>query len=357
MAALKKNLAKIRTLAKGAKIIPVIKADAYGHGVHLAAKALRAPGVDLPAVMYMQEGYDLRAAGFRGPILILSCPPAAELRDALQGAMIPTVSRRSQAKDVARASRRIKARCRMAVEVDVGMARLGCKMSDLAGILSELSPHGGSSNLKFGGVFAHFPRADMALEETRRAGHEFRAGILAAGLGQGPSHVSNSAALVKLGSFGLTHVRPGLAIYGVDPFPTRKKKFWPVLSLRSKIQLVRKVKQGTWVSYGKRFRAKKDMTLAVIGAGYADGIPRSLTGRGKVLVKGHRVSLVGMVCMDMVLCDISRLGGVRPGHEAIFIGQSGKERITVEDVARWAQTIPYEILTGLGGRVARIAAP
>lgn len=96
------------------------------------------------------------------------------------------------------------------------------------------------------------------------------------------------------------------------------------------------------------------MTLAVIGAGYADGIPRSLTGKGQVLIKGHRVPLVGMVCMDMVLCDISRLAGVRPGHEAIFIGGSGKERITVEEVAGWAQTIPYEIFTGLGGRVARV---
>ena len=348
--ALRDNFKTLKKFAGRASLIPVVKADGYGLGALWVAKTLRPPSL---AVMTPEEGAQLRAGGFRGRIFLLSPCDGTGIKIAGEEKLVASVSTSSQLRDLERGASKRGRGMEAAVEVNSGMNRLGCEPWELPGLLAAMGP---KSWISYGGAYTHFPRAAQDDEGTRRSAEIFRAALKLSGQPQGPSHASASAALVRYGAFGFSHARPGIALYGADPLPGRKK-FHPVLSLKARILQLRRVPRGSWISYGRSFRTKRSSLMAVLGLGYADGWRRVLANKGRALIRGMEVPLVGAVCMDMVMADLSLVPEAREGDTATLIGRDGKGVILVEDVAKRAGTISYEILTGIGRRVPRVEVP
>jgi alanine racemase len=269
--------------------------------------------------------------------------------------LTPTVASPAAARRLQEIAARRGVRLRYHLEIDTGMNRLGFRHDNLSRTMPELMA---SANLELEAVYTHFATADVPGDEVfalqRRnfaAASETLAGLGARGYFR---HAANSAALLAEPSTWFDLVRPGLLLYGVAP-PALEGRVAvkPVMSLRSRVATVKGVRPGEIIGYGGRFTAERPTTMAVVPAGYADGIDWSLAGRGWALVRGQRAPVVGSVCMDMIMLDVTGIGA-EPGDEVVLTGRQGADEITVAEMARWASTIPYELLCRVGTRVERI---
>lgn len=357
------NLSIVKTLAGSSRIIAVVKANAYGHGAVEVSKSLAQNAVDMLAVAYCSEAAQLRESGIKVPILSLFDPDPEEV---LRHNVTPVLSNLKQAlhlnKVASRANRKIIAH----VKVDTGMGRTGFQMEDYKDMLSVFA----LSHIEVEAVMSHFSEADLADKDyayyqvgqlvtlKRRLSQE--------GIYVRLWHISNSAAIISMPEVRLDAVRPGLMLYGCSPFDknnqcdhispkTPQNQLRPVMSVGTNILQIRRVKAGRYISYGRTFKTKRDSLIAVLPVGYADGINRLFSNNLEVLVLGRRVPLIGRVCMDTTMIDISDLEGVTEGSEVVILGSQGKENITALELASRINTIPYEILTTFGSHARKVS--
>jgi alanine racemase len=339
-------------------IIAVVKANAYGHGARPVATTLEAAGATMLAVADIEEGVDLRASGISAPILVFGALSVSDVDGVFDHALTPTISSPAAGAALQAAAAKRKATLRYHLKLDTGMNRLGFRHDNLRRTLPALLS---SPNLALDAVHTHFGSADEpghALFDEQRARFEAACHTLDE-LAAGPRmrHAANSAALLRDSRVWYDFVRPGLLLYGLVPPPLGTTlPLAPVMSLTSRVVAVKGVRVGESVGYGGRFTAERAVTLAVIPAGYADGLDRRLEGRGFVLIRGRRAPIVGAVSMDMLTVDVTDIDAVGPGDEVVFLGSQGSEpqqTIDAREMASWIGTIPYEILCRLGSRVER----
>jgi alanine racemase len=332
----------------------VVKANAYGHGSERVALALEQAGADLLACADIEEGIVLRRAGVRAPILVFGALSVSDLDGVFEYSLTPTISTPSAARAVQAAAARHDTVLGYHLKIDTGMNRLGFRHDNLDRTLPELLA---SPNLRLEGVYTHFATADVPGHElfeqqrTRfdRVQQRFVSNVI--------RHAANSAALLRDSRAWYDLVRPGLLLYGIVPPPLASTlPLQPVMSLTSRVVAVKGLRPGETVGYGGRFSTDSASTIAVVPAGYADGLDLRLEGRGHVLIRGQRVPIVGAISMDMLTVDVSNLRGVEPGDEVVIVGRQGTEswqQIDVREMAAAIGTIPYEIVCRVGARIER----
>ena len=340
-------------------IIAVVKANAYGHGAERVALALEAAGAAMLACADIEEGVALRRAGVQVPVLVFGALSVSDLDGLFEFGLTPTISTPSAARAVQAAAAKARRTIGYHLKVDTGMNRLGFRHDNLGRTLPELFAF---PNLRMTGVYTHFATADVpdapGFSEQRER-YERAPGVADARAGGAAGvmrHAANSAALLRDSRVWYDAVRPGLLLYGIVPPPLASTiRLEPVLSLTSRVVAVKGVRPGEGVGYGLRYRPEGPATIAVIPAGYADGLDTRLAGRGSVLIRGRRAPIVGSVCMDMLTVDVTGLD-VAPGDEAVIIGRQGDERhqqIDAREMAAAIGTIPWEVLCRIGTRIER----
>jgi alanine racemase len=366
LSAIKANFRAIaRHLAQEASaappgIIAVVKANAYGHGAGQVGRALEDAGADLLACADIEEGAALRAAGVKAQILVFGALSVSDLDGLFDCRLTPTISTPGAARAVQAAAQRYRQRIPYHLKIDTGMNRLGFRHDNLGRTLPELLA---SDQLELEAVYTHFATADdpeSLLFDEQRVRFE-RALSQVDSLGGRPRyrHGCNSAALLRDSRVWYDRVRPGLLLYGIVPPPLATTiPLAPAMTLRSKVVAVKGIRPGEGVGYGVRFVADQPRTIAIVPAGYADGLDTRLEGRGAVLIRGHRAPVVGSVCMDMLMADVTGLD-VSPGDEVVIIGTqklpSGDvDRIDAREMAAVVGTIPWEIVCRIGSRIERV---
>ena len=362
--ALKANYRAIRAFVAGGEephappaVIAVVKANAYGHGLNTAGCALEAAGATMLACADIEEGVQLRDAGITVPILVFGALSTSDVAGVIDKALTPTVSSPSAATalQAAAALRNVRLRCHL--KIDTGMNRFGFRHDNLA---STLPPVLASPNLAFDAVYTHFATAECpdgplyAMQGERFA--KALDTLSELGLGNIEHHTANSAALLHDHTCWYDAVRPGLLLYGVVPpdvgLPA-ELGVRPVMSLRSRVVAVKGMHVGETTGYGARFTARRPTRVAIVPAGYADGLDVRLPGAGYVLIRGARVPIIGSVCMDSITVDVTDVD-VSPGDEVVVIGDQGAERIDAAEVASWVGTVPHEVLCRTGSRIERV---
>jgi alanine racemase len=344
-----------RTLAhRTPEIIAVVKANAYGHGSERVGLALEQAGATMFACADIEEGIVLRRARVTRPILIFGALSVSDLDGLFVYGLTPTISTPSAARAVQAAAARRGVVCDFHLKIDTGMHRLGFRHDNLGRTLPEVLA---SPNLRLGAVYTHFATADVPghrLFDDQRARFEQACVHVDARV---PRHAANSAALLRDARVWYDIVRPGLLLYGIVPPPLASTiPLQPVMSLTSRVVSVKGLRPDEAVGYGARFAASKPRTIAVVPAGYADGLDLRLERGGHVLIRGRRVPIVGAVSMDMITVDVTDLEGVSPGDEVVIIGRQGHEswqQIDVREMAAAIGTIPYEIVCRIGARIER----
>ena len=354
LAAIAANYRFLRARVAPRAVYAVVKADAYGHGAPAVARRLMAEGADRFAVAQADEGVALRRAGVGGEILVLSHADARDLSRLRGYALTPALYDLGQAKAFADATSALAEALPVHVELDTGMGRAGLRPEQLdeAAVLLRAA-----RGLAVEGTFANLSSADdRSSPATARQASLLREGaarLKAAGVSTGVIHAANSAAILASPDAWLDAVRPGLALYGVapsaEPWPAA---LTPALSVETEVVSVRRVPAATPLGYGGRFVTTRATTIAVLPIGYGDGYRRSLSGRVAVLLRGRRAPVVGAISMDVTLVDATDTGADR-GDPVVCLGAQGSEAVGAWELARAADTIPYEVLCGLGARVRR----
>jgi alanine racemase len=339
------------------EIIAVVKANAYGHGLVSTARALEAAGATMLACADIEEGVQLRQGGVGVPILVFGALSVSDLSGVFDFDLTPTVSSPSAATALqsAAASREVRLRCHL--KIDTGMNRFGFRHDNLSRTIPDVLA---CENLVFDAVYTHFATADEPegpLFEAQRARFSTALETLASlGLGPVATHAANSSALLRDRAVWHQAVRPGLLLYGVVPLrldvPTGLV-LRPVMSLRSRVVAVKGLRAGETAGYGARFTALRATRVAIVPAGYGDGLDVRLAGTGHVLVRGRPAAIIGSVCMDSITIDVTDLD-VAPGDEVAVIGEQGNARVDAADVARWTGTKPHEVLCRTGIRIERV---
>jgi alanine racemase len=339
-------------------IMAVVKADAYGHGAKQVARAALQAGADWLGVAFPEEGAELRDAGIGAPIVVLGPVLPFQLALVLERDLAVSVSSMDLAEALEEQAAQRGLFARVHVKVDTGMGRLGVPADKAPAFLKEL---GSLGHLKLEGLYTHLatadePDSDFAREQLRRF-LEVDRKARENGINIPFRHAANSAGLISLEELGLLElVRPGLMLYGCFPNPgiSNPLPLRPALAWKTRVAHLRDLEAGQSVSYGRTFVAAKPMRVAVLPLGYGDGLPRSLSNRGQVLVRGSRAPILGIICMDMTIVDVTRIQGVELGDEVVLLGRQAGHEISAEEMARWADTISYEILCGVSKRVPRV---
>ncbi len=348
--ALTHNLNVVKNKAANSRVLAVVKAGAYGHGAVEISKHLINNGVPVLGVAFTTEAITLREAGIKTPILVFF--DRDNIEACIKYNLTPVVFDFNTAKRFSTAGKKLDRKIPIHIKIDTGMGRVGM---DVNKAHTEIPRIADLKNIDIEGLMSHFSDADLLdknfadhqlglflsiSKEMKKKKVHFR-----------HLHIANSAAVLTLPNAHLDMVRPGIMLYGYGCCENKNLK--PVLSLKSSPVLLKKVPAGTPISYGRTFITKKKSTIATIPVGYADGYNRKLSNNGEVLIKSKRAPVVGRVCMDTIMVDVTDIPGVTCKSEVVLIGKQGKERITAEDIAEKTGTIPYEVLTSIGQRVKR----
>jgi alanine racemase len=342
----------------------MIKANAYGHGAVEVSRAALRSGATWLGVVSVGEGIELRRANIDARILVLGATPPGWAHAGVEHGLTLTVFSMETAKAVSDAARELKAPARVHIKVDTGMTRLGVMPDHAVEFARAVRDLG---NVEIEGIFTHFAMADSpdafsvagwGNEYTRQQLARFHSVVNTlgqTGIHARYRHCANSPATVNLPEARFNLVRSGILIYGLDPSEEapRPLDFIPALSFKTQVASVKSVLAGTYIGYGCTFRTKRASRIAVLMVGYADGFRRTLSNCGEVLVHGKRAPVVGRVCMDMTMIDVTDIDGVQPGDEVVLIGEQGTEEIRAEEVARNLGTNNYETVTTISARVER----
>ncbi|MFM8259210.1 MAG: alanine racemase [Vulcanococcus sp.] len=361
-AAIQANAAELcRHLAPGCALMAVVKADGYGHGAVPVARAAAAGGASRFGVATLQEGVELRQAGIQHPVLVLgNLTQPEELRTCLHWQLMPTLSSMREAllcQNLASGSGR---RLAVHLKLDTGMARLGAPWQEGQRLVEAIS---GLEAVQLAGLYSHLADADAPgtaedplTQQQRQRFEQVLSGLGEAGLDPGCRHLANSAGTLRSRTLHYDQVRVGLALYGHSPAAHLGStvQLQPAMGVRARVSLIREVPAGVGVSYGHRFITQRPSRLAVVGIGYADGVPRLLSNRLEVLHGGRRLPQVGAITMDQLVLDATDAPDLEAGAVVTLLGEEGGQRI---DPRHWSEpcgTIPWEILCGFKHRLPRL---
>jgi len=373
------NLHSIKSLiGPDVGTMAIIKADAYGHGAIQCAHAAIKEQVNYIGVGIIQEAIELRENGITSPILILGGIYPNEIEDLIKYNLSTSLSSSVIASAISKKAEQANKSVGVHIKIDTGMGRLGIQPEDFLSLLNNVIT---CKNLKIDGLFTHFSSADEEDPETTHHQISIFLNVLKKLRTTNFSkmtneidhilfHSANTAGLLRFPESRFDLVRPGISLFGSFPSPTvasvfdsltnenKATKLRPVMNWKTKIIQIQTLRKGVPISYGGRYVTKNDRTLiATIPVGYADGLSRQLSNNMELLVKETRVKQVGTICMDMCLIDVTSLPDVKMGDEVVIFGSQGNGQIKVEELATKADTIPYEILCGVGKRVPRIYIP
>jgi alanine racemase len=356
--ALRSNLRQIRDkVGSCVKILCMVKANGYGHGATEISPTLARAGADAFGVATLEEAVQLREAGIQAPLIVLAGVFPAQLDTFVEHKLTPVVHDLISLKALDRESSRRQVELGVHLKIDTGMGRLGFLAAEADQWIAAIKQ---AESLHIQGVFSHFSHAESVQGDYTQKQLEIFKGVLgqlrSASVIPDLVHLANSAATITLPAAYFDMVRPGLMLYGVYPSPSMKEQISlaPVLSWKTKILQLKNVPSGTSVSYGQTYVTERESLIATLPIGYADGYPRLLSNRGEALVRGQRARIAGRVCMDLTMIDVTDIRNVRQGDEVVLLGRQGGAEISADEIAAWANTISYEILTSIGTRVPRI---
>jgi alanine racemase len=359
LANLRHNLRVVQRAAGGAEVWAVLKADGYGHGAKGVARTLERAGATGICVALLEEGIELREAGIRVPILITGGYFGRAFGEVLRHSLTPVLHDPAQVEALADEVRYSGAEpASVHVKIDTGMSRLGILPRDVPQMAEMLARH---REVQVSGLMTHFACADAGDPKSIDAQMD-RFDLACASfkrLGVDPAvrHAANSAAILQSPRAHLNVVRPGIALFGVEPRAGICKELRPVMQVRTELVAVREIPEGQAVGYGATWTAKRVSRIATIPMGYADGLSRAMSNRADVLVRGKRAPVVGVVSMDMAMLDVTKVDDVRVGDECVVLGSQkgplGQDTISAEEIAGRLGTIPWEVLTDISRRVPR----
>jgi alanine racemase len=358
--ALASNFRAVRArVGAGVKVMGVVKADAYGHGAVECARRLEAEGAEWFGVATPEEGMALRRAGVSRPVLSFGGFWEGQAVACVAHGIVPVVYRADMAEAFDAAAREAGVVADVHVKVDTGMGRLGVRFDDAAEFAERLREF---RNIRVDGLMTHFaaadePRRDCYTEEQLNRFREVVAAFRAHGYEPTYKHMANSAATFTHPETWGNMVRPGGVLYGLwrDVLPplSDAPTLRPVMSVRTHVTLLKRVHAGETLGYGCTFEASREMTVATVPAGYADGYARALSNRGRVVVRGRLASVVGRVSMDLTLIDVTDIEGVSVGERVTLLGTDAGLEVPAEDIAQTVGTLSYEITCGISARVPR----
>jgi alanine racemase len=353
--AVRDNFALLRAaLPATTAILAVVKADGYGHGATFVAPILEKAGVDWLGVATVEEGVEIRAAGVRTPILVLTGAASGDVPALLEHRLAVALLHHEMARDLA--SRLGTQRLPVHIKVDTGMGRLGVLPADVPALVDALQR---ADCFDIEGVFSHFGNADGVTRDYsdyQMSGFQQAVdAVTAAGVRPRWTHIANSAATLSRPDTHLSLVRPGIALYGIPPASVPAPSgLRPAMRLVTHVVQLKRVPSEFPISYGQTFVTRRPSVIAVLPIGYADGYARALSNRAAVLIRGRRVPVVGAVCMDLTMVDVTDVEDVQLGDEVVLWGRQNGAEISVTEVADWQGSISYEVLTRLGKRVPRV---
>lgn len=353
---LRSNLQAIQAHVGTAQVMPILKANAYGHGLVRVGQYMQELGVGSIGVAYLEEGILLREAGITTPILVLGGILGSQAPLFLQHNLTLTVSSTQKLEQVEAAAAAAGVTARVHLKIDTGMERIGVHYYNAESLLEATLK---CKHVEVEGIFSHFANADAAdLASARTQVARFEEVLRfyeKRSLPMPLRHMANSGAVLQLPESWMDMVRPGILLYGVYPSAQAQRTVavQPALTWSSRIVYFKVVQPGHPVSYGSTWQSDHPVRVVTVPVGYGDGYFRAMSGQAQVLIKGQRYPVVGTICMDQFMVNIEHDSAYNE-DEIILVGQSGNERITVEDLAAWAGTIPYEILTNINTRVPRV---
>lgn len=348
-----------RVIGPEVKVMPVIKADGYGHGAVPIAKELNKIGVDAFAVAILEEGITLRNHGIKQPIVILGYTSEYQYSSLIQYEIEPTVFCYEMAESLSKIASALGKDAKVHIKLDTGMNRIGFKPTkeslEIVKKISELP------NIKIEGIFTHFACADEAdktsASKQKAEFDKFIGWLLEEGIDIPVKHVSNSAAIIDMDSWRMDMVRSGIITYGLYPSEEVAKNVLdlrPAMELKTHIVHVKEIEEGEGISYNHTFVTKRKTKVATIPVGYADGYPRALSSKGRVLIRGQYAPIIGRICMDQFMVDVTEIEGVSVMDDVTLIGTDGEHQIPVEEIANITGTINYEIVCDISKRVPRV---
>ncbi|AMD54300.1 alanine racemase [Mycolicibacterium fortuitum subsp. fortuitum DSM 46621 = ATCC 6841 = JCM 6387] len=359
LGAIDHNVRLLRQHAGDARVMAVVKADAYGHGAVEVGKAALAAGAAELGVVTVAEAVALRAGGITAPVLCWLHPPGTDFTPALENDVQIAVSSARQLDDVLTAVRRTGRSATITVKVDTGLSRNGVSPADFPAMVTTLGRAQADGEIRVRGIMSHLVHGDDPDNPFNELQGKRLTAMREQAAEQGVvfevAHIANSPAAMTRPDLAFDMVRPGIAVYGLSPIPERGDMgLIPAMTLKCPVALVRSIRAGDGVSYGHRWIADRDTMLALLPVGYADGIFRSLSGRIEVLIKGRRRQAVGRICMDQFVVDLGPdAADVAEGDEAILFGPGTSGEQTAQDWAELLGTINYEVVTSPRGRITR----
>lgn len=353
------NLMGIKKCAKDAEMIGVVKADAYGHGAVDIVPTLLENGVTRLAVAVISEAVELRSAGISVPIMILGYTPMILTEDIFKYGIEPTVFSYEYVKELSKLAEKDHIDVKVHIAVDTGMGRIGFLPNEES--VEDVYKISKLPNIVIEGLFSHFATSDERDKEYSNIQLEkykwFLQRLEDKGISIRVKHIANSAAIMDLPNTNFEAVRPGIILYGYYPSEEVKKdnlKLKPVMTLKTNVIHVKNLKKGDYISYGRTFQCQRDSVIATIPVGYADGYSRLLNSKAKVIIKDKFAPVVGRICMDQCMIDITDIKDVQVGDEVILMGQSENCKFNADDMAEILGTINYEIICMISKRVPRV---
>jgi alanine racemase len=341
---------------KGAKLLAVVKADAYGHGAIPVSLKLEKLGVEYLGVAIPEEGIELRKGGVNTPILVLGGIFGEDVDQIFRFNLTPVVFRKDSLKLLSKEAERRNKRVRVHLKVDTGMGRLGVPLAHWSAFLKEIRDF---RKMEIEGILSHFSMTEEEEDFTQQQWENFLGAVEMAreiGISCKYLHMASSAMLAASPSYSGNLVRPGIMLYGSYPSPMSQGliELKPVMALKTRIHFLKSVPPGSRISYGGTFVTRRESLIATLPVGYADGYSRQLSNRGEVLIRGKRAPVVGKVCMDFIMVDVTGIPDVSMGDEVVLMGSQGKEQVTAEEIADKIKSISYEIFCTVGKRIPRI---
>lgn len=348
-----------RNIKEGTMIMPVIKANGYGHGSVELGKLYKEIGAERLAVSLLNEGVELRRAGINGPLMILNYTPSYQMDTVVANDLIQSIYRYEDAFNLSKVAGEMGKIVKIHIKIDSGMGRVGFLPNDDS--VSDIIRISKLSNLEIEGIFTHFAKADETDKSFTRLQFDRFMKIVAnlekEGLSIPIKHVSNSAAIIDHPEYNLDLVRPGIMLYGYYPsfeVDMNRIHLKPAMTLKAIISNVKDVEKDTGISYGHIYHTERKSKIATVPIGYADGYSRLLSKKAEAFIKGKLVPVVGRICMDQLMLDVTDVEDVKPGDEIVFFGEGVRGYPSVDEVSEKLGTINYELVCMMGRRLPRV---
>ncbi|MGL4773273.1 MAG: alanine racemase [Clostridium sp.] len=356
---IKNNIKEVRKKVLDKEIIAVVKADAYGHGAVDVAPVLLENGADSLAVAVITEALELRQSGIESKIIILGYTPVSMGKEVIENDFEQTVYSYEYAYEINNIAKELGKTAKVQIKIDTGMGRLGFLPNDKN--IEEVIKISKLSNVKITGIFTHFATADefdkSYCNEQAEKYKKFIDKLDENNIDYGIKHLGNSATILDLDEYYYDGVRPGIILYGYYPSNEVKKEYLnlkPALTLKSKVVHIKALEDGSYISYGRAYKTQGQKIIATLPIGYADGYTRALFNKAKVIINGELAPVVGKICMDQCMIDISHINNVEIEDEVILIGEDGNVKFNADDLAEAINTINYEVICMIGKRVPRV---